>query len=123
MFAPYESVHLAWIISRMENICCALEYSELMHGNITSESVWINPFTHEGCLFGDWRKVKSKKSNGDLSNLRKTAIELAEDTSEPEQLYRFLNTAPDSDAYADFEKWDKVIMDGFGGHNFVKMKL
>ena len=32
-----------------------------------------------------------------------------------------LNSDPESNAFADFEKWDKVIIDGFGGHNFIKM--
>ncbi|ETP72981.1 hypothetical protein UYO_1043 [Lachnospiraceae bacterium JC7] len=122
-FAPWESVHIAWVISRMENICCALEYSELEHGDISADSVWINPFTHEGILFGDWRRVKTLSSNADLKALRKTAILLAENTKEPEEMYRFLNSEPAKDAYSDFEKWDEVIEKGFGGHNFRKMDV
>jgi len=123
MFAPWESVHLAWVISRMENICCALRYSELEYGDVAPDSVFINPFTHEGMLFGDWRKVKALKGNADLKALRKTAVILAENTREPEEMYRFLNSEPASDAYSDFEKWDTVIEKGFGGHNFAKMKI
>lgn len=123
MFAPWASEHLAWVISRMENICCALEYSGIEHGGVDHESIWINPFTHEGILFGDWRKVRSKNGKGDLTALRRTAIQLAANTKEPEQLYDFLNSAPEADAYTDFAKWDKVIRDGFGGHKFVKMDI
>lgn len=123
MFAPLTSEHLAWVISRMENICCALEYAGLEHGDIGPDSVWIDPFRHEGVLYGDWRRVRPLRSGRDLTALRKTAIRLAKNTKEPKELYLFLNAAPASDAYADFEKWDQVIEKGFGGHRFVKMEL
>lgn len=128
MLAPWESVHLAWVISRMENICCALTYSGLVHGDISPESVWVNPFTHEGTLFGDWRKVTgmgkdTDEGRKDLKDLRMTAIQLAENTRNPEEMYKFLNSEPAKDAYSDFEKWDRVINLGFGGHNFQKMNL
>ena len=123
MFAPYVSEHLAWVISRMENICCALEYAGIEHGGIAPDTIWINPFSHEGLLFGDWRGIRSKRGTGDLVALRKTAIQLASDTREPRDLYHFLNSAPEADAFADFAKWDKVIEHGFGGHKFVRMDI
>lgn len=121
-FAPWPSEHLAWLISRMENICCALEYADIVHGDITPASIWVNTITHEGALFGDWRKVCSARSNADLRALRKTAIHLAEDTRNPKELYRFLNSTPAADAFEDFGRWDQVIETGFGGHKFVKMQ-
>ena len=121
MFAPFRSEHLAWVISRMENICCTLTYSGIEHGDITPSSVWINPVTHEGALFGDWRKVRTLRGYTDLTALRRTAIDLAQDTSNPRELYTFLNSAPRRDAFDDFAAWDQVIEKGFGGHRFVKM--
>lgn len=121
LFAPWPSEHLAWVISRMENFCCTFEYSEIQFEDITPASVFINPVTHEGALFGDWRNVKGKRNNKDLEDLRKAAIELAQNTREPKELYSFLNSGPGKTAFEDFEKWDKVIEEGFGGHKFVKM--
>ena len=121
VFAPFASEHLAWVISRMENICCALEYSELEHGNITAASLFINPITHEGMLFGDWRAVKRKESTRDLRDLREAAKSVAEDLHHPRELETFLQSEPAADAYADFAAWDKVIEDGYGGHRFTKM--
>ena len=123
MFAPWPSEHLAWVISRMENICCALAFAGLEHGGIGPDSVWINPLLHEGVLFGDWRKVRGLRGRGDLLALRKTAIQLAKNTREPPELYRFLNSAPAADAYADFAAWDRVIEEGFGGHRFIKLNV
>ncbi len=123
LFAPWASEHLAWVISRMENICCALTFSGIEHGNITPSTIWVNPVTHEGVLFGDWRKVRSLCSKNDLSALRTTAITIAANTRTPRQLYDFLNNPPARDAFADFSEWDRVIQKGFGGHKFVKMKI
>ena len=123
MFAPMDSVHLAWVISRMENICCALAFSGIEHGDISSTSVWINPVTHEGALFGDWRYVRDIRRTNDLYALRKTAIRIAKNTREPKELYTFLNSMPQADAFADFERWERVINEGFGGHHFVKMNI
>lgn len=121
LFSPWQSEHLAWVISRMENICCTLEYSEIQYTALDSNAIFINPVTHEGALFGDWRKVSDIKSNTDLAALRKTAIELAENSRKPRELYDFLNSKPAENAFEDFENWDKVIEKGFGGHKFVKM--
>lgn len=120
-FAPFESVHLAWVISRMENICCELRYSGIEHTGINQTSIWINPLTHEGALFGDWRGVKPIRGNGDLVDIRKTAIRIVENSRKLIELYEFLNSKPAKDAFDDFLLWDNVIEKGFGGHKFVKM--
>ncbi len=121
VFAPYEADHLAWVISRMENMCCALEYSGVSHGDISTSSVFVNPVTHEGMLFGDWRKVGVKRSNMDLKLIRDTARKIMGGNGQPVQLTEFLRSMPRRDAYEDFEYWDTVIERGFGGHKFKKM--
>lgn len=123
VFSPWESVHLCWVISRMENVCCTLDYSGIEHLDISPDSFFVNPITHEGALFGDWRKVRALSGNEDLKALRRTAIALAENTAEPKGLYRFLNSAPQKDAFSDFSEWDRVIETEFGGHRFVKMNV
>ena len=121
LFSPWPSEHLAWVISRMENLCCAFEYSDIQHTGISPESIFVNPITHEGAIFGDWRQVSDKAGSKDLEDLRKTAKLLASNTRKPVQMYDFLNSKPTSNAFEDFKKWDTVIEEGFGGHNFIKM--
>jgi len=121
VFAPFEAEHLAWVISRMENICCAFEYSGISHGDISTFSVFVNPVTHEGMLFGDWRKIGVKKSNIDLKLIRETAKKIMSANTHPIQLTEFLRSIPRMDAYEDFEFWDTVIERGFGGHQFIRM--
>jgi len=120
VFAPLKAEHLAWVISRMENICCALEFSEISHGDISTASVFVNPVTHEGMLFGDYRNVKRFSTQGDLKKIRETAKQVMERDSGPSELFAFLDSKPRANAYEDFEYWDTVIEKGFGGHKFVR---
>lgn len=127
LFGSIKPVHVAWIISRLENICCVLEFSDLSHGGIEAEAVYIDPFTHEAVLYGGWWNT-AKKPGGDIEDLkalRKTAnyIMGIEKSESPVELTEFLSSAPQGDAFADFEAWDKVIEKGFGGRKFVKMKV
>lgn len=125
--------HVAWIISRMENIACVLEYSGLCHHDISINSVFINPITHEAILYGGWWNVCKKDEKGigkllpnkDLVDIRKTAKTILgyNGGAVPKELEVFLNEEPIRDAFDDFTVWDKVIEEGFGGRHFHKMSV
>ena len=132
MFGSLTPEHVAWIISRLENICCVLNYGGLIHGGINEESVWINPFNHHGVLMGHWWSTKRVEQAGlgtardqDLKDIRKTADRILGIHREeaPQELTEFLRSRPGIDAYADFEAWDRVIEVGFGGRRFAKMNV
>ena len=131
MFGSLEPEHVAWVISRLENICCVLNYSEIIHGNITEDNIWINPFIHHAVLQGGWYSVKESANAGfadkdkDLKDLRKTAERVLGIHNEeaPKEMTEFLKSVPKKDAYEDFEAWDKVIEEGFGGRRFAKMDV
>lgn len=129
MFGSLTPEHAAWVVSRLENICCVLKYSELVHGGISEHSVWINPFIHHAVLMGHWHSaVKSgiarvkDGEDADLICLRKTAERILgiHKNEAPQAMLEFLKDKPASDAYLDFEKWDEVIDKGFGGRRFAK---
>ncbi|RKM61349.1 hypothetical protein D6855_05510 [Butyrivibrio sp. CB08] len=129
LFGALEKEHVAWIISRLENICCVLEYSGICHGDICPDTICINPRTHEAMLFGAWWAVTDKKTsllpspNTDLVAIRKTARMILgyEAGQQSGSFEKFLKDKPTCDAYKDFENWDKVIEDAFGGRRFTKM--
>jgi DNA-directed RNA polymerase subunit RPC12/RpoP len=128
MFGSLAPEHTAWVISRLENICCVLEYSDLVHGGISEDSVWINPFNHHAVLMGHWHTVLSKSASNsgkDLTDIRKTALRILgmHKNEAPKELIDFLEGKPEADAFFDFEKWDKVIETGFGGRRFAKMDV
>ena len=128
MFGSLTADHAAWVVSRMENICCVLEYSGLIHGGISEHSLFINPFTHHAVLFGHWssaRKKGASKENPDLKAIRKTAERMLGTHSgeAPAAFIQFIRSSPAADAYSDFGLWDEVIEKGFGGRRFAKMNL
>ena len=130
MFGSLQPEHVAWVISRLENICCVLEYSDMVHAGISEDSVWINPFNHHAVLMGHWHSAGKRGEIGtsdkiDLIDIRKTASRILgmHRNTAPKELIDFLDGKPAEDAFTDFEKWDKVIETGFGGRRFAKMDV
>jgi len=131
MFGSLSPEHVAWIVSRLENISCVLNYSDMVHGGISEEAIWINPFNHHAVLMGHWWSAsksipaKSILGNPDLKGLRQTAIKVLgiHKNEAPKEMIKFLEDRPSPDAFQDFEKWDKVIENGFGGRRFAKMNV
>ena len=128
MFGSVEPRSVAWIVSRMENICCVLEYSGLVHGGISEQTIFINPFIHHAVLMGEWWKATEKEgvSRGqetvDLTGLRRTAEKVMgmQKENAPQAFLDFLKKKPEGNAYQDFEVWDQVIEEGFGGRKFTQ---
>lgn len=130
LFGALSPRHVAWIVSRMENIACVLEYNEMSHGKISAETIFINPKTHEAMLYGGWYHCDKKKlgifgDSADLVSIRKTAKHLLGVNAKevPEEFEKFLTEHPQKDAFEDFTRWDEVIEKGFGGRTFVKMNM
>ena len=119
---PYE--HGAWILSRLENLCCVMEYSGLIHGGFTLDSVYINPYTHEAALYGGWWRTrpKLKGETTDLADIRRLIMRLLGENRDvsPRPFLDFLASKPASDAYQDFARWDDVIENKLGGRKFAR---
>lgn len=126
VFGNLSAKHVEWIISRLENIACVLQYNDMSHGGISPESVFINPKTHEAALLGGWHKANlhGYASEKDLQDIRITAERLLGEGygDAPEPLIRFLQGKPAKDAYDDFAKWDEVIERELGGRHFTKFE-
>ena len=130
LFGKLGGRHIAWIISRLENLCCVLEYNSLVHPEIDVDTVYINPNNHTACLYCNWWSVEQKNMSGlsssaNLTGLRKTAkalIETEEVTPDtPQALLDFINSSPKIDAYEDFAYWDDMLIRAFGERKFIKM--
>ncbi len=130
MYGALPVHHVAWIVSRMENIACVLEYSEMVHHGISIDSLFINPVTHEAVLYGGWWNAKQGNRfsallpNTDLVDLRATAKKMlgVNPGRLPKEFEAFLAEKPNRNAYDDFTVWDEVIEKGFGGRQFHKME-
>ena len=127
LFGALSAEHAAWVVSRMENICCVLAYSDLAHNGISENSLAIDPFTHHAVLMGHWwNTARSPEGSAkDLKDLRSTASRIlgVHRSGIPKEFSTFLNSSPKRNAYEDFSLWDSVIEKGFGGRRFAKMKI
>ncbi len=46
--------HTAWVISRLENLCCLLSYSGIVLNGLTLDNLFVEPATHQIYLYGGW---------------------------------------------------------------------
>ncbi len=46
--------HVAWVMSRLENLCCLLEYNQMVLNAFTLENLFVDPANHQIYLYGGW---------------------------------------------------------------------
>ena len=117
-----KSTTTAWIISRLENLGCLLEFNEYDMTNVCLEDIFINPKTHELYLLGGWNSRITIKSSDRyyLKSIREIAKSIPTTDVAPQGYINFLNNNPAPTAFEDFNRWEHVINDTFGGHKFQK---
>ena len=143
LFGTLSGRHVAWVISRMENLCCVLEYNSLVHPEINVDTLYINPYTHQASLYGNWwnvarnhtvsadrRRILTTEEN--LVGLRKTAAALlgcseATDVKyknlAPAAMIHFICSKPCINAYEDFAFWDEMLIKAYGERKFINMDV
>nr|WP_250808104.1 hypothetical protein [Neorhizobium tomejilense] len=47
-------VHVAWIVSSLENLACYLHWLGMSHGAISAENILVSPAMHSTILVGGW---------------------------------------------------------------------
>ena len=141
LFGRLDARHVAWIISRMENLCCVLEYNSLVHPRINTETLFINPYTHQASLYGGWQEAAKNNSlssdrsrvlrtSENLIGLRNTAAnllgypsarEVEQNADIPKALAVFIRSQPKSNAYNDFAYWDDMLIKAYGERKFMNL--
>lgn len=137
-FQKLPDVHAAWVISRLENLCCLLEFNHLSLSDIDIRDIYINPETHQACLYGGlWRASRTPKIplhgnsyEAELLVVRRiaaeamgySAIEEIRGTI-PDDFYTFLSEKPKEDAFADFSWWDVSLTLAYGKRVFRKLGI
>lgn len=139
LFSGLSGRHTAWIISRMENLCCVLEYNGLVHPGIGPDTLYINPFLHQANIYGGWWLAGNKNSMSadrksilvpmtNLERLRLTAAnvlgyaavdEVKNDKELPDAMKEFISGKPEDNAYDDFVLWDKMLIKAYGERKFI----
>ncbi len=143
LFGTLPGRHVAWLISRMENLCCVLEFSSLVHPQINPDTVYINPYTHQASLYGNWWNAgkhntrlpgedKYLQLSNNLIGLRETASfvlgynerqKIIPSSDIPQALADFIKSKPCLTAYDDFAFWDDMLMKAYGERKFIRMDV
>lgn len=118
LFENLKATTVAWIISRLENLGCLLEFNNMDFRALRVEDLYINPKTHELFILDGWDGVEKTSRRNYLKDIRIIAKDIMDTSTAPELCMKFLDGEPKETAYDDFSAWDEVIMKGFNGHNF-----
>lgn len=145
--------HVAWIGSGLHNLACYLQWSRLVHSNISLDSVFIDPQMHHVALLDGW--WYTTKSGSKITHLpersvqflpfhskvwrvsdclidqeliRATIRELLGDIwgrklKEPAPLVKWVKNPAEGDAVELYKQWHSVLEETFGKRRFVEMKL
>ncbi len=139
LFTNLSGRHTAWIISRIENLCCVLEYNCIVHPLLGIDTIYINPYLHQASLYGGWWAAGKKNTyssygrvyltmESNLIALRKTAANVLGFAGNeqvrnydgiPKPMADFISGSPKTDAYADFTFWDEVLIKSYGERKFI----
>lgn len=142
-----DSRHAAWIISRLLGICCYAETRGIVWNCLTEENLFIDPAEHTVRVCGGWwfaaregsrmTGVQSRvydslssltKTDGiarhitDLECVKALARRILPDDT-PDAVRDYAESICSSSAFEEMEKWEKVIIDGFGGRRFTQMNV
>lgn len=132
--------HVAWIVSRLLNLCCYLTHIGMSHNNITIDTVFISPQDHTVHLLGEWfyaapigdkllaapqrtleyGHIKDKIGNTktDLELIKSLARELLGDisgarlykTNTPPPMITWLRSPCSSNAIKEYAYWYNVVL-------------
>jgi hypothetical protein len=138
-----DPVHVAWMVSRLCGIACWLQYTGLVHGDISLDSCYVWPKDHTIALLGGWwysNKIGGKmialprrsydfRVGGVASRMldamlvRQTGLEILSAATAPEPMLMWLYSAPNRSSVEDFRAWHKALERVFGVRKFVPMSV
>ncbi len=122
--------HMAWIVSRLENMSCVLEYSGISFSKVLLSDLFFDPEHHQVFLYGGWQRVITKAIPTEVSMaIRDIAMNVCGYTKNtlPKDfilpLREFMCSQPQQNAAADFGYWDSCLDRAFGKRRFAKMEV
>lgn len=139
---------IAWMISRMVDLCCLLYVNGFVHNGIEVENLYICPKDHYICLYGGWQYATrigekmtgakksvydlmptsaktSKKATPitDMECVRDIFINVVKDYCDPTkcvplQIEKWINAGSTSDPISEYEHWNQVLDKAYGQRKF-----
>lgn len=138
--------HVAWIISRLCNLCCFFEYIGVSHNGLTIQNCLISPQFHTILPLGGWWytkalgdkligvpkavydvmpiKAKSDKIAAigtDLEAMKLIGREISDTGTTPAAIKRFLDAGASLKAKDEFSAWNSALNEAYGERRFIEM--
>lgn len=140
--------HVAWIISRLCNLCCFFEYAGFSHNALTTGSCFLSPKDHTVLILGGWGyamqlgkpllgvpravynimpvKTKSDKCSDivtDLESVKEIGRQLFKLNDIPSDIKSFLSEGSSSNPRDEFTKWSNALDKSYGKRKFIEMSI
>lgn len=135
----------AWIISRLMNILCILEFSKVNHYGITPDNLFIDPEAHRVYLLGGWwyargqnenplgmcsqavKYYESKQSPEDralidlrcVKDLARVLLSKKEKDPVPSEIRAWVQNPVMISAKGEYKKWSDALETAWGGRAWV----
>jgi hypothetical protein len=133
---------IAWMISRMIDLCCFLNVNNLVLNGFAEENLFINPDNHSIHIYGGWwyageagtkdmigtcnavysvmtSKNKTDHINDpltDIESIRTISRRLIEGKADiPEPLMKWINAGSSNDPIEEYSRWNNALDDGRTG--------
>ena len=137
--------HLAWMISRLMNICCYLKYNKIVCNGINLDSCFVSPEFHSILLLGGWWYttevaqpmigtskdifdvmppiVKANKISSYVTDVEsvKAFGRKYLSSAAPQAFRDFLNSGTQEDSMKEMQKWDEALTKSYGKRRFIKI--
>lgn len=138
--------HLAWMMSRLMNLCCYLKFNKTVLNGINIDNLFVSLEYHTILLLGGWwyateegeamigttrdifsimpPKVKADKVSSSITDVESVKAfgrkYLA--GSAPQAFKDFVNSGTKTDSMKEMEKWDEALIASFGKRRFIKIE-
>lgn len=146
-------VHIAWIVSRLLNLACFLQFNGMTHNGIVLDACFVSPEEHGLALLGGWwysvpvcapmhgvcgavydamtpgnrlRRVGSYTT--DLECIHRLAQTLLGNPANaadrpPPAFSGWLMQSPSGDPLREFQLWNQVLHRAWGPRKFIKLDI
>lgn len=130
-FKNLPDVHTAWIISRLENLCCLFQFNNISVPKFGISDLYIDLDEHQVYFYGGYENAMPAFKNNvrnELLSLRQTAANVMgcksvsnTENKIPKDFYEFLNEEPKENPFEDFKQWDLSLTLAYGKRIFRKL--
>lgn len=140
--------HLAWVTSRLCNLCCFLSFNQLSHNGLTPPNLFLSAKDHTLSILGGWQyaaafgkkmkgvpravydimplPVKASKTGSPLTDLESVKLigrTVGKTAALPKPLASFYQSGSSPSAVQEFNKWSRTLDQAYGKRMFVPLTL